>query len=1177
MKIEAIARGQRLVGIDPTGPVEVIAVAPGGQDAITLVYRSSTGAIAERMLFRDAEATLAEATATRPWSFAASGEAFQLAAEALRIRFAHLFDPMMAVHTSDVEPLPHQISAVYEAMLPRQPLRFVLADDPGAGKTIMAGLLIRELTMRSDAQRILVVSPGSLSGQWQDELRDKFGLEFTLFSREQQEASANGNAFTQTDRMIARLDQLARNEDLKEKLRASHWDLIIIDEAHKCAASFSGGEVKKTQRYELAELLGSISRHFLLMTATPHNGKEEDFQLFMALLDGDRFYGRFREGATRVDVSDLMRRLVKEELLKFDGTKLFPPRFAYTANYDLSPAEEALYAHVSDYVRNEWNRAEQLDGQKRNSVGFALTQLQRRLASSPAAIYQSLLRRRKRLEERLEEAKILARGHRVGEEHPAYGRVVPIDVPNDLDDAEEELSSEDYEAVADQAVEQASAADTIVEMEAELVVLRALEAEARALFDSGNDQKWRELSQILQDNALMFDANGNRRKIIIFTEHRDTLNYLASKIGSLLGRPKAVVQIHGGTNRDERRRVQEEFRQNKDVEVLLATDAAGEGVNLQNANLMVNYDLPWNPNRLEQRFGRIHRIGQREICHLWNLVADKTREGAVFQRLFEKIEIERQALGGRVFDVLGEAFTGKPLKDLLWDAIRYGEREDVQRDLFKVIDNTLDSERLKEIFRRNALVDDHMGLDTLHAIKEEMDKAEARKLQPHFIRAFFLQAFEQLGGDVRLREKGRYELPRVPATIRERDRRIGTTRQPVLNQYARVCFEKGDIRLHNRPMADLIHPAHPLMGAVIDMTLEARLPALKQGSVLVDPTDASIEPHLLLMVEHEVREGTGDAERTVSSEIQFLRVRPDGDTRFAGWAPHLDLRPATDAEVEQSRPLLVASWLDQGLEQRALEWAGGQLVPKHLASVRERRLRQIERVSQAVHERLTREINFLSQRAIALQEEVRAGRQPRVQPDNLFRRAEELSARLAARQQELDAQRHIVPATPRIVGGTLVVPAGWFQASEPVDAPAAFNADAQARSRIEQLAMEAVLAAERAMGFLPRDVSAEKCGWDITSAQPPQGETLPDDRLIEVKGRAKGATTITLTKNEIIAALNKPDQFWLAIVLINEDDSTEGPYYLQGPVSQAPDWAEVSKNLELDGLLAKAVRHGGKA
>ncbi len=1168
LKLEDIARGQRLLGVDPGGPVEVVACEPAGVDSVTLIYRTGAGLIGERQVLRSEEPRLAEATATRPWSFRASGEAFQLAAEALRIKYAHLFDPMMAVHTSDVEPLPHQISAVYEAMLPRQPLRFVLADDPGAGKTIMAGLLIRELIMRSDAQRILVVTPGSLCGQWQDELRDKFGLEFTLFSREHQELSSTGNAFAQHDQLIARLDQLSRNEELREKLKATHWDLIIVDEAHKLSASFTGNEVKKTQRFELGELLGSICRHFLLMTATPHNGKEEDFQLFLSLLDGDRFYGKFRDGARREDVSDLMRHLVKEELLKFDGTRLFPERRAYTANFELSDAEARLYHNVTEYVRTEMNRAERLDGKTRNAVGFALTQLQRRLASSPAAIYQSLHRRRKRREEKLEEAKLLARGNRIAQTQPTY-RLVPIDVPDNLDEAEEALAAEDFEAVADQMVEQASAAETIIEMEAELVSLRALEAEAKRLHDSGEDQKWRELSQILQDEPLMRDGNGHQRKLIIFTEHRDTLSYLRDKIAGLLGRPDAIVQIHGGTNRDERRRIQEEFRQNKQVQVLLATDAAGEGVNLQNAHLMVNYDLPWNPNRLEQRFGRIHRIGQREVCHLWNLVASETREGAVFQRLFEKIETERKALGGRVFDVLGEAFSNMSLKDLLLRAIRYGEREDVKRQLFEVIDNSLDANHLREIFRRNALVEDHMGLDTLHAIKEEMDRAEARKLQPHFIRAFFLQAFEQIGGEARAREAGRYELPHVPASIRERDRQIGATRQPVLRSYERICFDKSQMRVSGRPLADLVHPAHPLMASVIDLTLEGREPALKQGSVLVDPADSGTEPHLLLIVDHAIREGSAESERVISRQLQYLRVTPEGQTGFAGWAPHLDLRPATEGEATQAEPLFEQPWLNQDLERRALAWASGELAPRHLGEVRERRLRHIEKVRKAVHERLTKEINHLSHRAIMLQEEVRAGRQPRMQPEMLKRRAEELSARLAARDKALEAQSHIVSVTPRVVGGALVVPSGWFQ-QDSADAPATFSADPEARARFERIAMAAVMEAERAMGNQPRDDSALKCGYDITSRPPARSDALPDDRLIEVKGRAKGATTITLTKNEIIAALNKPTQFWLAIVLVGENDEAEGPYYLQGPVTQAPDWAEVSKNLELEELLRRS-------
>jgi len=1171
LKLEAITKGQRLIGVDPAGPVEVVACDAAGQDAVTLIYRTPAGAIGERMLLRDDEASLAEATLTRPWSFEASGEAFQLAAEALRIRFAHLFDPMMAVHTSDVEPLPHQISAVYEAMLPRQPLRFLLADDPGAGKTIMAGLLIRELIMRSDAQRVLVVAPGSLCGQWQDELREKFGLEFTLFSREQQELASTGNAFAQTDQLIARLDQLSRNEELQEKLKATHWDLIIVDEAHKLSASFTGNEIKKTHRFQLGELLGSICRHFLLMTATPHNGKEEDFQLFLSLLDGDRFYGKFRDGARRVDVSDLMRRLVKEELLKFDGTRLFPKRLAYTANYTLSNAEAQLYANVTEYVRTEMNRADKLDGKTRNSVGFALTQLQRRLASSPAAIYESLRRRRKRMEDRLEETKLLQRGHRIAQAPAAY-RMVPIDVPEDLDEAEDALSAEDYEAWADQAVDQVSATNTIVEMEAELFSLRALEAEAKRLHDSGQDQKWKELSQILQDDPLMRDSSGHRRKIIIFTEHRDTLSYLRGKITGMLGRPGAVAQIHGGTNRDERRRTQEEFRQNKDVEVLLATDAAGEGVNLQNANLMVNYDLPWNPNRLEQRFGRIHRIGQREVCHLWNLVASETREGAVFQRLFEKIEIERKALGGRVFDVLGEAFNNRSLKDLLIEAIRYNDREDVQQHLFEVIDNTLSTNNLKEVFRRNALVEDHMGLDTLYAIKEEMDRVEARKLQPHFIRAFFLKAFEQLGGDARSREPGRYELPHVPGSLRERDRQIGESRQPVLRSYERICFEKAAMRIHGRPLADLMHPAHPLMAAVIDLTLEARRPALKQGSILIDPSDAGATPHLLLMVDHALREGTGEGERVISRQLQFLRVDPQGQIGFAGWAPHLDLRPAIQEELTRAEGLLAEAWLREGLEKRALDWTSSELVPKHLAEVRDRRLRHVDKVQAAVRERLTHEINYLSHRAIVLEEDVRAGKQPRMQPEMLKRRAEDLSARLEAREKDLKAQRHIVSVTPRVVGGALVIPAGWFAEQQGAASPATFTADAEARARIERIAMQAVMDAERALGNQPRDDSALKCGYDITSRQPAQADTLVDDRLIEVKGRAKGATTITLTKNEIIAALNKPEQFWLAIVLVDEDDSVDGPYYLQGPVTQAPDWAEVSKNLELNELLLRAVK-----
>ena len=379
----------------------IVAVTPVGADALSVVYKEHSGNIREQLLFRDSEERLTLAERGLAWSFEAPSRDFRLALEAMRIETGYLFDPMMAIHTSNVEPLPHQISAVYEAMLPKQPLRFVLADDPGAGKTVMAGLLIKELIMRADAQRVLIVSPGSLTGQWQDEMLEKFDIEFKLFSREAQELSPSGNYFNDENLLIARVDQLARAEDLQQKLQATRWDLIIVDEAHKLSAHKYGREAKKTQRYQLGELLGKITRHFLLMTATPHNGNDDDFRLWLELLDSDRFYGEDRDD-TRLDVSDIMRRMVKEELLKFDGTRLFPERRAYTVNYKLSDQEASLYHQVTQYVVEEMNRADKLvDGQRKGQVGFALTMLQRRLASSPEAIYQSLRRRRERLEQQL--------------------------------------------------------------------------------------------------------------------------------------------------------------------------------------------------------------------------------------------------------------------------------------------------------------------------------------------------------------------------------------------------------------------------------------------------------------------------------------------------------------------------------------------------------------------------------------------------------------------------------------------------------------------------------------------------------------------------------------------------------------------------------------------------------
>lgn len=1170
MKLESISKGALISGVEEGRVVRVVSADPLGDNAMTVVYKSDDGRLGERVLFRSDEAKLSIASAGRPWSFDADGADFKLAAEAYRINLAHLFDPMMAVHTSNVQPLPHQITAVYESMLPKQPLRYVLADDPGAGKTIMAGLLIRELLMRADAARILIVSPGSLVEQWQDELFEKFGLSFSLFTRELVDQSRTGNPFDDHDLLVARLDQLSRSEELQEKIRNSRWDLIVVDEAHKLSATWYGTKVNETKRFKLGQLLGSVTRHFLLMTATPHNGKEEDFQLFMSLLDSDRFYGKFRDGAHKVDVTDLMRRMVKEDLLKFDGTRLFPERVAYTANYSLSEAERQLYNDVTTYVKEEMNRADKLDGKRKGTVGFALTALQRRLASSPEAIYQSLKRRREKLKRRISEEKTKQSGG-----SKAMAETYVDKGSEDIWESAEDMAPEDYENFEEELVDQATAAQTIAELEAEVFTLGHLEEQAKSLVHSGQDRKWEELRELLQNTPAMRGADGLQRKLIIFTEHRDTLNYLADRIRGLLGKHEAVVMIHGGVHREDRRKVQELFRNDKDTRVLLATDAAGEGVNLQNAHLMVNYDLPWNPNRLEQRFGRIHRIGQTQVCHLWNMVAAETREGDVFQKLFDKIEIERKALGGRVFDILGEVFDGVSLRNLLIEAIRYGEDPARKMHLREVVADALETEKLREIIRRNALAEEVMDEQRLFALKEEMEKAEARKLQPYFIRSFFSQAFERLGGDLRPRGSGRYEITFVPAIIRERDRQIsGRDRRnlnPVVTKYERVCFEKGKLTVEdkpNEPVASLLHPAHPLMQSVVDLMIEQHRAKLKQGAVLVDPNDEGIDPKLMFLIDHSVKEG-GESGQVISRRLQFVTIDRHGAIANAGWAPHLDLNPIESWERQLVGHEIDADWIKKDLEIAALGHASDRLVPEHFDEIRERRERQVEKNLAAIHERLVKEIDYWSDRHEKLKTDHSAGKDVRLTLENVRRTIDELTVRLESRTKELQLMRDVVSSVPVVVGGALIIPAGLIaMCSGEVEGPT-WSADAKARARVEKIAMEAVRKAEETFGHQVIDVSAEKCGWDLTAVVPAVDGKLPQARHIEVKGRSKGQSTITVTRNEILYGLNQADKFILAIVLV-DDESYEGPHYVRNPFTQEPDWAVTSINLDLASLLKKA-------
>jgi superfamily II DNA or RNA helicase len=1111
--------------------VDVVAVKWHGSNFVTVTYKDGHGQTSQAVLGRDQEPRLQLATAAAAHAFDGDAESWRLAAEAQRIRYAALFDPMLAIATSDLEPLPHQITAVYQELLPRTPLRFLLADDPGAGKTIMAGLYIKELMLRGDLERCLIVAPGGLVEQWQDELFDKFGLRFELLTRALIDATIDGSVFESHPLLIARMDQLSRDDELMARLGASDWDLIVVDEAHRMSAHYFGAELKTTKRYQLGRVLGRITRHLLLMTATPHSGKQEDFQLFLALLDGDRFEGRFRDGVHSVEPGDLMRRMVKEELLRMDGTPLFPERLAYTVPYELSEGEKELYEAVTLYVREEMNRAERLkaegEGRRGNTVGFALTVLQRRLASSPEAIWRSLERRRDRLEKRRREMQAAAQGLR--EERSLQPRLDALLGRDDLDQAElddrlDDLDSEELEDLEEDVLDAATAARTAAELEVEIQLLGDLIELARRVRFAGTDRKWSELRRILNDSELTRDQHGNLRKMIVFTEHRDTLTYLLDQIRTLTGRPESVVAIHGGVRREERRKVQEVFTQDKDVHILVATDAAGEGLNLQRAHLMVNYDLPWNPNKIEQRFGRIHRIGQTEVCHLWNLVASNTREGEVFTRLLEKVEQQRQAYGGKVFDVLGDAFDNQPLRSLLMEAIRYGDKPDVRAYLTTVIDDTV-GEGLDVLMAERALHHTVMADADVDEVRRRLEEAQARRLQPHYIQAFFTAAFTRLGGRLAQRENGRFEVTHVPADIRARDRQVGLG-APVLRRYERVCFEKEHMRVPGQPTAHLITPGHPLLDAVVDLTIERHRSTLKQGAVLVDRDDPSEDPRLLVALTEAITNGQAPA-RTVSKRFDYVELLPDGSARPAGPAPYLDYEPTTPGEAAVSSAGLDQAWLGAGADDIATGWAIEHTLPDHMASTEGVVLPAVERTRDQVRQRLLAEINYWDTRHAQLLDDEAAGRKLRIRPETAYRRARDLEDRLAQRLADLDGDARLIALPPDVAGAALVLSQGLVdRVLGRRDAPV--DTYARESEEVERRAVDAVLAAERTIGRHPEEMPHNNPGYDIRSHSN-GGPTI----FIEVKGRIAGAIDFTITRNEVLTAKNVGDHYRLALVHVD--------------------------------------------
>ena len=1027
IKLEDLKAGMRVCGLVPDQIVEVITATSGqaikafGNSgnltlSVKLVYKSG-GHYYDRTLFRRDEVMLFEAKDSLVYG--EDAEFACLAEEARRIRFSHLFDPYQAVFSSNIEPLPHQIEAVYGKMLGQHPLRFLLADDPGSGKTIMAGLFIREVLARDIAHRCLIVVPGNLSEQWRIELREKFRISFEILSREM---ITRDNPFAERDRLIARMDQLKRQE-YRELLRDSHWDLIICDEAHKMSATYSGGEISRTQRYVLGEELSGITRHFLLMTATPHNGNEPDYQLFLQLLDEDRFEGRFRAGVSRFDTSDIVLRRMKEQLVTFEGKLLFPERKSYTANYGLSDQERSLYEAVTNYCRNEFNRAQNLEGGRRNTVGFALIVLQRRLASSPEAIYQSLRSRRRRLEALLEDW---------------HNRDLVVYEDFDEEDVEE-LTAEERENREDEANDLATAALDPYELEREIETLHNLQLQADDLRHSNRDSKWEKLREIWERRLPEMEKDGQPRKLIIFTEHRATLNYLVDKLGNLLGDSSTIVTIHGGKRQEERRIIQDRFRDNSNVQILVATDAAGEGINLQFAHLMVNYDLPWNPNRLEQRFGRIHRIGQTEVCHLWNIVTRETREGSVYERLLQKLETIGNALNGKVFDVLGELFEGTPLPQLLKQALRYGDDPRVRERLNLTIDNAVNSERIHELAQGRVLASDAIDIEQLRL---DIDASKSNRLYSQNIRDFLIRVLNCLsidyssvvGGDIRELGNGCYKIVRVPGVIVDHARRSGI--RDLSPEYERVTFDPLPMRLATRFDAPVVvGPGHPLLDATISWVKSHwRTSTPECGEalpVLVAENDKITSLCLLFDLEWAIHNGLLE-NNLIERRAQFVEVDGGGIVNPIETRTYLTFRAALVEEKAQVTKLLGDDWhKDRTLADRAEAYAIEFLVQPHLQDVEDREFRLHENEKWQVQASLQAEINH-EQSLI-----YRYRRNEQQRPENAAayrglqvqseRRIQELEERLDQRMRQIALQTQINLSGINVRRVAVIVPASLLR------------------------------------------------------------------------------------------------------------------------------------------------------
>lgn len=1086
-----------------TGPVRVETVEDLGGSMVLIRVRTADGRPSETTLAaEDLEAALAVGTSGT--EAVPAPQLFRWV-ESHRIRLAYAHDPYFAVSLSGVRGLPHQIEAVYRNLLPQPRLRFVLADDPGAGKTIMAGLLLKELKLRGVVDRTLVVAPAPLTVQWQDELLDKFDERFEVVSSSQVKWQLGGNPWQHYPQVVTSLDFAKRDDIVPDLLRAD-WDLVIIDEAHKCAAATYGDEVRKTRRYVLAEELASRTERLLLLTATPHSGDPDRFVHFLSLLDPDQFSSaELVRSQLKVKDSPYFLRRQKEDLVDEHGRRLFVKRRVVTQPFTLSPAELRLYRDVTDYI-GEFLGGPPGGGRGRgNAVALARTVLQRRLASSLGAIRSSLAKRANRLSEQadmLERLSPAERAKRIAElSHQPVGAASAGDDELDLDDADEEAE--------ELLVTEVSAAAHIEGLRAEVLELKQLVAQADATMAAGEEAKLSALRSCLE-RAELAEVHDGRGKLLIFTEHRDTLAYLERH---LVEWGYSVCTIHGGHPPAQRKAIQHEFRTSK--QVCIATEAAGEGINLQFCHLMINYDLPWNPVRLEQRMGRIHRIGQTADVVVFNFCATNTVEGKLLGRLHEKLDAMREDLDDRVYDVIGELLdlNGLDFERLLRDTLANPRRE--QQSLNEI--DSMTPERLREYERQVGLAQARRYVD-LEWVRQRDWTSEERRLMPEYVEAFFLDAAAMQGLRVERRAgEGLFRVEHVPVALRNDDlpsvRRLG---RPDV-EYRKLTFRKELRERAEHEDAVLCSPGHPLFGALSDSLERSLITAGVPGSTAMFTHPATKAGYWLHAFTYEVvGEAPSGAPETAKAELVMVIEEPDG---MMALAPPDVLHDLTPGGAGQAPAL-------EGTAVRAAEnWVRSTIQARSTNDERDLRLSQAELRSKYLEEAFAAQRAVLEKRFAEYSEKVWKGEDSyRLPRDEATRRIAELDQRRRAKLEGLAKLGVVRAGSVTHLGSAWVVP------------PASVE-DPQVRAmrpdpEVEQAAMNYVMDWERSQGREPVDVSAARdgSGFDIRSieADPETGEISV--RRIEVKGRSTSSGDVGLYRTEWYAAQRFGAGYWLYIV-----------------------------------------------